>query len=196
MPDEAEVVGLLALLLLTEARRDARVDAFGAPVLLPDQDRTRWDRSLIAEGHELVRWCLRRRSPGPYQFQAAIAAVHADAPDAASTDWRQILVVYDQLLAAAPSPVVALNRAVAVAEVIGPAAALELVDELDLDHYHPLHVVRAELLVRLERWEEAVDAFDAALERVTNSSERAHLAVRRAVAHRLSLQRSVRPEAT
>src|SRR5204862_5880765 len=117
MPDEGEVAGLLALLLLIEARRAARTAPDGSLVLLADQDRGRWDRELIAEGHAIVRACLRRNQPGPYQIQAAINAVHSDAPAAADTDWGQILQLYDQLLAAAPSPVVRLNRAVAVAEV-------------------------------------------------------------------------------
>ena len=151
MPDEPEVLGLLALMLLTESRRAARTTADGALVLLADQDRTRWDRALIAEGQALVRRCLRRDQPGPYQIQAAINAVHSDAPVAAATDWGQIMRLYDQLLAVAPSPVVALNRAVAVAEVDGPAAALALVDGLDLDGYYLFHAIRADLLRRLGR---------------------------------------------
>src|SRR5207244_13178896 len=130
MPDEPEVLGLLALMLLTESRRTARTSADGALVVLADQDRSRWDRALIAEGQALVRQCLRRGQPGPYQIQAAISAVHSDAPIAAATDWEQILRLYDRLLVVAPSPVVALNRAVAVAELGGPAAALALVDAL------------------------------------------------------------------
>jgi RNA polymerase sigma-70 factor (ECF subfamily) len=179
MPDEPEVVGLLALMLLIEARRAARTTRAGALVLLADQDRGAWDRALIAEGHALVRRCLRRDQPGPYQVQAAINAVHADAPEAAATDWRQILALYDQLLAIAPSPVVALNRAVAVAEVDGPAAGLALVDELDLDGYHVLHAVRADLLRRLGRGTEARAAYAAALERTENAAERAFLQHRR-----------------
>ena len=143
MPDEAEVTGLLALMLLTESRRPARTAADGELVLLADQDRSRWDRALIDEGHALVRRCLRRNQPGPYQIQAAINAVHTDAPTAAATDWRQILALYDQLMALAPSPVVALNRAVAVAEVDGPAAALAVVDGIGLDDYYLLHSIRA-----------------------------------------------------
>ncbi len=179
MPDEPEVLGLLALLLLTEARRPARVGPGGALVLLPDQDRGLWDRALVVEGHELVRACLRRNAPGPYQLQAAIAAVHSDGDTAADTDWRQILALYDQLLVVVPSAVVALNRAVALAEVEGPGAALHAVDELDLPGYLPYHLTRAELLVRTGRTADALDAFDRALELVTNAVEREHLARRR-----------------
>src|SRR6201999_761463 len=136
MPDEPEVLGLLALLLLTEARRPARTAADGTLGRLADQDRGRWDRALIAEGQDLVRACLRRNRPGPYQLQAAIAAVHADAAVASGTDWAQILALYDQLAMLTPTPVVALNRAVAVAEVHGPEAALTLLDQLDLDGFH------------------------------------------------------------
>src|SRR5215471_18043496 len=132
MPDEPEVAGLLALLLLTEARRASRIGEDGSLVLLAEQDRSRWDRAAIDEGHQIVRWCLARNQPGPYQLQAAIGAVHADAATAPATDWSQILALYDQLLAMAPTPVVALNRAVAIGEVHGPAAALALVDQLDL----------------------------------------------------------------
>jgi RNA polymerase sigma-70 factor (ECF subfamily) len=172
MPDEPEVLGLLALLLLIEARRPARTDATGAAVLLADQDRGAWDRELIAEGHALVRRCLRRNQPGPYQLQAAINAVHADAPTASATDWPQILALYDQLLALVPTGVVALNRAVAVAEVQGPEAGLALVDGLDLDPYRVFHAVRADLLRRLGRTEEAVRAYDAAIARAENAAER------------------------
>jgi RNA polymerase sigma-70 factor (ECF subfamily) len=172
MPDEPEVVGLLALLLLTDSRRAARVAPDGALVLLADQDRGRWDRALIAEGQALVRRCLRRGQPGPYQIQAAIAAVHSDAPTAAATDWGQILQLYDQLLALAPGPVVALNRAVAVAEVDGPAAALELVDGLDLDDFHLFHAIRADLLRRLGRGAEAAEAYDRAIATGGNQAER------------------------
>ena len=160
MPDEPEVLGLLALMLLTESRRVARTSADGALVLLADQDRTRWDRALIAEGQAIVRQCLRRGQPGPYQLQAAINAVHSDAPVAAATDWDQILRLYDQLLAVAPGPVVALNRAVAVAEVDGPAAALALVDGLDLGGYYLFHAIRADLLRRLGRRAEADAAYE------------------------------------
>ncbi len=169
MPDEPEVTGLLGLMLLTELRRAARTGPDGALVLLAGQDRARWDRSLIAEGQSLVRQCLRRGRPGPYQIQAAISAVHSDAPAAAATDWDQILVLYDQLLAVAPSPVAALNRAVAVAEVEGPAAALALVDGLaagSLDRYYLFHAIRADLLRRLGRRAEADAAYQAALDLV------------------------------
>ena len=173
MPDEAEAHGLLALLLLTEARRDARTDADGALVRLADQDRTLWDADLIAEGHQLVRWCLRRNMPGPYQVQAAIAAVHSDAARAEDTDWDQVVRLYDHLLGLAPTPVVALNRAVAVAERDGPAAGLALVDEIAdaLDTYHLLHATRADLLERLGRIDEAVVACESAVERTTNRAE-------------------------
>jgi RNA polymerase sigma-70 factor (ECF subfamily) len=180
MPDEPEVVGLLALMLLTQARRPARETPDGDLVLLPDQDRTRWDRALITEGQALVRACLRRDRPGPYQLQAAINAVHSDAATAADTDWRQIMALYDQLLALLPTPVVALNRAVAVAEVSGPAGALGLVDELDLSRHQLFHAVRADLLRRLGRDTEAADAYDAAIGLAGNEPERAFLRRRRA----------------
>jgi RNA polymerase sigma-70 factor (ECF subfamily) len=141
-------------------------------VLLSDQDRALWDRGLIAEGQAIVRCCLRRNQPGPYQVQAAINAVHADAPTAAATDWRQILALYDHLLSLVPSPVVALNRAVAVAEVEGPDAALRLVDALDLSGYHVFHAVRADLLRRLGRNAEAAVAYEAAIARTDNATER------------------------
>ena len=180
MPDEYEAIGLLALLLLTEARRAARTAPDGTMVLLPDQDRSQWDHALIAEGHELVRRCLRRNAPGPYQIQAAINAVHTDAPTAAATDWRQIVQLYDQLQAAAPSPVVALNRAVAVAELDGPAAALAEIDALDLDAYHLFHSTRADLLGRLGRYDDARDAYERALALTANAAERALLTQKRA----------------
>ena len=169
------MLGLLALMLLTESRRAARTSQGGALVLLADQDRSRWDRALIAEGQDLVRQCLRRGRPGAYQIQAAINAVHSDARTAAATDWNQILALYDQLLAVAPSPVVALNRAVAVAEVDGPAAALALVDELDLDRYYLFHAIRADLLRRLGRPAEAAAAYDTAIARTGNAAERSFL---------------------
>ena len=175
MPDEPEAIGLLALLLLTEARRTARTAPDGSIVLLGAQDRTRWDAALIAEGQDLVRACLRRNHPGPYQLQAAINAVHSDAPTASETDWGQILALYDQLLAVAPTPVVALNRCVAVAEVHGPALALELADDLDIDDYHLFHATRADLLRRLGRREEAVAAYGAAVVLTDNAAERAFL---------------------
>jgi len=180
MPDEPEVLGLLGLMLLTASRRAARVTPGGDLVLLADQDRGRWDAALIAEGQELVRRCLRRDRPGPYQLQAAINAVHSDAPAAAATDWWQILALYDQLLALTPTPVVALNRAVAVAEVDGPEAALALVDELHLDGHHVFHAIRADLLRRLGRDAEAASAYAAALEHSDNAAERAFLERRRA----------------
>jgi RNA polymerase sigma-70 factor (ECF subfamily) len=179
MPDEPEVKGLLALMLLTESRRDARTGPAGDLILLSDQDRSRWDRGLVAEGQAIVRECLRRNRPGPYQIQAAINAVHSDAPTAAATDWRQILALYDQLMAIAPSPVVALNRAVAVAEVDGSEVALAAVDELDLDSYHVFHAVRADLLKRLGCHADAVQAYDRAMARTENAAERAFFQARR-----------------
>jgi RNA polymerase sigma-70 factor (ECF subfamily) len=175
MPDEPEALGLLALMLLIESRRPARATPDGDLILLSDQDRSRWDRDLITEGQTLVRRCLRRDRPGPYQIQAAINAVHSDAPTAAVTDWGQILQLYDQLAALAPSPVVALNRAVAVAEVEGPEQALALVDALDLDGYHAFHAVRADLLHRLGRHTEAVRAYEAAIALTGSAPERAYL---------------------
>ncbi len=175
MPDEPEAVGLLALLLLTESRFRSRVTADGALLLLRDQDRSRWDRALIEEGHVLVRACLRRNRPGPYQLQAAINAVHTDAESVQATGWPQILTLYDQLLALAPTPVVALNRAIAVGEVHGPQAALDLVDRLNLPDYHAFHATRAELLRRLGRVEHAVAAYDAAAALAPSPAERHYL---------------------
>ncbi|MDX6346052.1 MAG: polymerase sigma-70 factor, subfamily [Streptomyces sp.] len=177
MPDEPEAMGLLALMLLAQSRRAARSTPDGELVPLPDQDRSLWDRDLVAEGQAIVRQCLRRNQPGPYQIQAAINAVHSDAPTAAATDWRQILRLYDQLLALTPSPVVALNRAVAVAEVRGAQEALALVDDLvpGLDSYYVFHAIRADLLRRLGRHAEAVSAYEAAIARTENSAERAFL---------------------
>jgi RNA polymerase sigma-70 factor (ECF subfamily) len=180
MPDEPEAVGLLALMLLVESRRPARTTPEGDLVLLADQNRGLWDRALVAEGQALVRRCLRRGRPGPYQIQAAVQAVHSDAPTAEATDWRQIVALYDQLLAVAPSPVVALNRAVAVAEVDGPAAGLQLVDALGLGGYQVFHAVRADLLRRLGRDAEARAAYAAAIDRTGNAAERAFLERRRA----------------
>jgi RNA polymerase sigma-70 factor (ECF subfamily) len=179
MPDEPEVLGLLALLLLTESRRPARVAADGTIVLLPEQDRSAWDGALIAEGQTLVRACLRRGMPGPFQIQAAINAVHSDAPTAADTDWGQILQLYDQLLAVTPTPVVRLNRAVALAEVAGPAAALAAIGDLDLDAYAPFHITRGELLARLGRADDAAAAYDHAIELTANEAERRFLVERR-----------------
>lgn len=179
MPDEPEVLGLLALMLLTQSRRAARTTPDGDLVLLADQDRSLWDRALIAEGQDFVRRCLRRDRPGPCQIQAAINAVHSDARTAAATDWSQILQLYDQLVSLAPSPVVALNRAVTVAEVAGPQEALTLVDGLELESYHLFHAVRADLLRRLGRHAEAAPAYEAAIARTENAAERAFLRHRR-----------------
>jgi RNA polymerase sigma-70 factor, ECF subfamily len=179
MPDEPEVMGLLALMLLVHSRRAARTTQDGALVLLADQDRRLWDRNLIAEGQAIVRECLRRNQPGPYQLQAAINAVHSDAATAAATDWRQILQLYDELLSLVPSPVVALNRAVALAEVDGPAAALALVDGLELDGYYLFHAIRADLLRRLGRNPEAALDYEAAIARTDNATQREFLQRRR-----------------
>jgi RNA polymerase sigma-70 factor (ECF subfamily) len=179
MPDEPEALGLLALMLLIDARRAARTTGAGALVPLSEQDRAKWDADLVREGQDLVRRCLRRNRPGPYQIQAAINAVHCDAPVAADTDWGQIRKLYDQLLAVAPGPVVALNRAVAVAETDGPAAALALVDGLDLLNYHAYHAVRADLLRRVDRRAEAAAAYEAAIALSENAAEREYLGMRR-----------------
>jgi RNA polymerase sigma-70 factor (ECF subfamily) len=179
MPDEPEVLGLLALVLLAQSRNAARTDPDGGMVTLADQDRSRWDRDLIAEGQAIVRACLRRNQPGPYQIQAAINAVHSDAATAADTDWRQILALYDQLGAIAASPVAALNRAVALAEVEGPQRGLAALEELPLDGYYLLHAVRADLLRRLGRTSDAVLAYDAAIARTDNAAEREFLERRR-----------------
>jgi RNA polymerase sigma-70 factor, ECF subfamily len=172
MPDEPEVAGLLALLLLTESRRASRARPDGSLVLLGEQDRTQWDRALIEEGQAILRRCLRRNQPGAYQLQAAINAVHADALTVEQTDWSQIVALYDHLLAVAPTPVVALNRAIAIGEVQGPAAALALVDELDLDNYHPFHATRADLLRRLGRNSEAAAAYQRAATMAPTDAER------------------------
>ena len=179
MPDEPEAAGLLALMLLTESRRHTRTTPDGDLVLLADQDRSGWNRNLIAEGRSLVRACLRRNQPGPYQIQAAINAVHSDAPSESRTDWPQILVLYDQLFALSPTPIVALNRAVALAEVNGPAEALSLVNRLDRTTYYLFHAIRADLLRRLDRTEEAAQAYDAAITGTENAAERALLQDRR-----------------
>jgi len=178
LPGESEVAGLLALLLLTESRRDARFDGDGALVLLRDQARARWSRALIDEGQAIVRECLRRGEPGPYQIQAAINAVHADAGSIEGTDWSQIVALYDQLLAVSPTPVVALNRAIAIAEVDGPAAGLELVEALDLEHYGPYHATRADLLRRLGRHAEARAAYGVAASLAATVAEREFLLMR------------------
>jgi RNA polymerase sigma-70 factor (ECF subfamily) len=172
MPDEPEVAGLLALLLLTESRRASRLRPDGSLALLGEQDRTRWDRSLIDEGQAIVRRCLRRNQPGAYQLQAAINAVHADAATIEQTDWSQIVALYDQLLAVAPTPVVALNRAIAIGEVRGAADALALVDELQMDNYHPFHATRADLLRRLGRNSEAAAAYERAADMAPTDAER------------------------
>jgi len=175
LPDEPEVMGLLALMVLIESRRASRTTSDGDLVLLAEQDRGRWDRDLIAEGQAIVRQCLDRNQPGPYQLQAAINAVHSDAADAPATDWWQILQLYNQLLSIDPSPVVALNRAVAVAEVEGPDAALTLLDGLELDRYHLFHAIRADLLRRVGRNTEAARAYEMAIARAENAAEREFL---------------------
>jgi RNA polymerase sigma-70 factor (ECF subfamily) len=183
MPDEPEAVGLLALMLLTEARQPARIAPDGTMVRLTDQDRSRWDRSLIAEGHDLVRACLRRNQPGPFQIQAAIAAVHADAATAAATDWSQIVALYDQLHALRPNAVVALNRTIALAELHGPAdglAALEALDPAQLDDYQPYHAARADLLARAGHHDAARAAYERAIDLSANPAERQFLERQRA----------------
>jgi RNA polymerase sigma-70 factor, ECF subfamily len=172
MPDEPEVEGLLALLLLSESRRASRSRPDGSLVVLGDQDRSLWDRALIDEGHAIVRKCVRRNQPGLYQLQAAINAVHADASTYEETDWSRIVTLYDQLLSLAPTPVVALNRAIAVGEVQGPAAALSLVEELKLDNYYAFHATRADLLVRLDRHDEATSAYQRASSMAPTDAER------------------------
>jgi RNA polymerase sigma-70 factor, ECF subfamily len=180
MPNELEAVGLLALLLLNEARRAARTGPDGALVPLAEQDRSRWDTALIAEGQALVRRCLRANQPGPYQIQAAINAVHNDAARAEATAWPQIVALYDQLLIFTPTPVVALNRAVAVAEARSPAEALALVEALPLESYYLYQAVRADLLARAGRLAEAEAAYTAALALTTNRAELTLLEKRRA----------------
>ncbi len=190
MPDEPEALGLLALMLLHDARREARVGPDGALVLLEDQDRGRWDRGRIAEGSTLVERALRMRRPGPYQLQAAIAAVHDEADLSDETDWAQIALLYDALLDLDPSPVVELNRAVAVAMVDGPERGLALMDRLvddgRLEDYHLLHAARADLLRRLDRPVDASRAYARALELAGNEAERAFLARRLAEVGRLA----------
>ncbi|MEV4314755.1 RNA polymerase sigma factor [Actinocrispum sp. NPDC049592] len=175
MPDEPEVAGLLALMLLIESRRPSRIRPDGSLVVLAEQDRTQWDQALIQEGQDLLRWCLRRDHPGPYQLQAAINAVHADAATAQDTDWPQILTLYDHLYALTPTPVVALNRAIAVAEVHGPASALVLIDALDLDGYYAFHATRADLLHQLGRHSEASAAYQRAGALAPTEAERVFL---------------------
>lgn len=183
LPDEGEVAGLLALMLLIDARRRARI-AGGELVTLDQQDRGAWDRSLIAEGQALVRECLARAAaggapPGAYQIMAAINAVHTDAADARDTDWSQIAQLYDQLYVVTPTPVVAMNRAIAIAELDGPAVALAIVDPLAMEGYHAWHATRAELLRRLGRSVDARHAYDAAIAATDNDAERAYLGRRR-----------------
>ena len=178
LPEEPEVTGLLALEILAEARREARVRG-GQLVPLPEQDRGGWDRALISEGHDLVRACLAINRPGRYQIQAAISAVHTDAPTASDVDWSQIVALYDQLRRIDPSPIVELNRAIAVAELDGPLVALAIVDALPLDGYHAWHAARADLLRRLGRSADAKAAYDAAIATTQNSAEVAYLERRR-----------------
>ncbi|MCU1392935.1 MAG: polymerase subunit sigma-24 [Ilumatobacteraceae bacterium] len=179
MPDEPEAVGLLALLLLTASRRPARTAADGSIVLLQDQDRSLWDGAMIAEGQDLVRACIRRDRPGPFQIQAAINAVHSHAPTTAATDWAQILTLYDHLAGLTPSAVVLLNRAVALAEVDGADVALAAIADLPLDSYHLYHATRGDLLARVGRDAEAATAFERAAALTDNDTERAFLLGRR-----------------
>jgi RNA polymerase sigma-70 factor (ECF subfamily) len=177
MPDEPEAAGLLALMLLSEARVPARTSE-GALVLLRDQDRTNWDRTMIEEGHAIVRACLRRNQPGPFQFQAAIQAVHCDADSFEATDWHQIVALYDQLFSVMPTPMVALNRAIAIGETEGPDAALNTLDEVasDLDHYHLMHAARGTALRRLGQRDAAKAAFERAAHLASTEADRRFLA--------------------
>jgi RNA polymerase sigma-70 factor (ECF subfamily) len=175
MPDEPEAIGLLALLLLTESRREARTRPDGELIRLGEQDRTLWDRELIEEGNALLAVCLRRNRPGPYQLQAAIAAVHVNAARAEDTDWQQIVRLYDRLYALTPTPIVALNRAIAVAETGNVEDALATVDDLELDGYHLYHATRGHFLDLLGHTEEADHAYARAIELTTNETERRHL---------------------
>jgi RNA polymerase sigma-70 factor, ECF subfamily len=187
MPDEPEAQGLLALCLLLHARSAARLTADGSLIRLADQDRRLWNRDLIAEGHRIVRACIKRDRPGPYQIQAAITAVHSVAPSVECTDWHAIQTLYDQLYALTPTPVVALNRAVALAEIHGPAAGLAAVDELGstgLDSYYLFHATRADLLRRLRRDAEAAAAYATARSLTTNPVEQAFLDTQRATLSR------------
>ncbi|GLZ79674.1 RNA polymerase subunit sigma-24 [Actinorhabdospora filicis] len=180
LPGDGEVAGLLALMLLIEARRTARVSASGELVGLHEQDRGSWDRALIAEGHALVRARLASgEAPGRYQIMAAINAVHTDAPDVRDTCWNQVVALYDQLARVDPSPIVRLNRAIALAELDGPQVALAEIEALPLDGYHAFHATRADLLRRLGRGGEARDAYERAIALAGNTAERAHLARRR-----------------
>jgi RNA polymerase sigma-70 factor (ECF subfamily) len=178
LPDDPEAVGLLALMLLTEARSPARTGPDGEIIRLADQDRTLWNGDLIAEGHELVRWCIGRNAPGPYQLQAAIAAVHADAPSASETDWSQIVTSFDRLLVLRPTPIVALNRAIAIMELHGAQAALDALADIDLPTYHLFHAARAEALERSARSDEAADALRIAIALTSNTAEVRHLEAR------------------
>jgi RNA polymerase sigma-70 factor (ECF subfamily) len=187
LPQESETLGLLALFLLIDARRATRTDGAGDLVLLADQDRSRWDRDKIAEGHALVRECLRRARPGPHQLQAAIQCVHTEAPSIDATDWKQIVQLYDHLLAIAPSPIAALHREVARAELEGALPALERVEALQLDRHYMFHAIRADLLRRLGRDDEAAAAYDAAIERTDNERERAFMRKRRMLGRPRSL---------
>ncbi|MEP6853599.1 MAG: DUF6596 domain-containing protein, partial [bacterium] len=185
MPQDGEAAGLLALMLLTEARRTARVSASGELVALDEQDRGAWDPALIAEGHRLVRERLVASAagvaPGRYQILAAINAVHTSARDVRDTDWSQVLALYDQLIRLDPSPIIALNRAIAVAEFDGPEVALAAVDRLEdaLAGYHPYHATRAELLRRLGQSQQSRAAYDKAIELAGNTAETAYLTRRR-----------------
>jgi len=175
LPQQSEVLGLLSLMLLINARRDARTDDEGHLVNLSEQDRSLWNRDEIAEGQALLRICLQRNQPGVYQLQAAINAVHSDAVTTPDTDWPQILKLYDHLMTIAPSPIVALNRAVAIAEVDGPDAALRLVDTIELPDYHLYHAVRADLLRRAGRNADAAMAYQAAMKFCDNKKEKEYL---------------------
>jgi predicted RNA polymerase sigma factor len=177
LPDDGEVTGLLALMLLIDARRPARTDAAGELVPLGEQDRSCWNRGRIAEGTALLNSALGTKPLGEYRIQAAIAAIHDRAETAEETDWPQIVALYDQLLAVAPTPVVALNRAIAIGELQGPAAALPLVEELDLDHYYPFHATRADLLWRLGRHREAAAAYQRAAAMAPTEAERDFLRI-------------------
>jgi RNA polymerase sigma-70 factor (ECF subfamily) len=187
MPDEPEAVGLVALMLLHDSRRDARTTPEGDLVLMEDQDRTRWDTAAIAEGTQLLDRALRHRRPGPYQVQAAIAALHAQAKRPDDTDWPQIAALYDQLVRIAPTPVAALNRATAVAMARGPERGLALIDEIrGLNRYHLLHAARADLLRRVNRSQEAADAYRRAIDLARNERERAFLERRLTEVRRLA----------